>query len=256
VTGLDGRAAIVTGSSSGIGRAIAAELARRGASVVVTSRDEERAAAAAEAIATGGGRAVAYAVELTDPGAAQELVDFATRRLGRLDILVNNAGAGQVAASEAVAPEDFRRVIELDLIAPFFCAQAAGRVMLAAGSGVIINVSSLTGHIGLAKRAAYTAAKHGLEGLTKTLAVEWSPRGVRVVSVAPAYVATDLLAGTMAAGGFSLDDVAARTPLGRLAEPDEIARVVAFLASDDASYVTGSSVAVDGGWLADGGWAR
>ncbi len=244
----------MTGSSSGIGRATAAELARRGASVLVTSRDPARAAAAAESLPAAGGRAVGMAVELTEAGAAEALVQGATREFGRLDILVNNAGAGQVAASETLAPEDFRRIVELDLVTPFACAAAAGRVMLAAGRGVIVNVSSLTGHVGLARRAAYSAAKHGLEGLTKTLAAEWSPRGIRVVSVAPAYVATDLLAASMAAGGFTREDVAARTPLRRLAEPEEVARVIAFLAGDEASYISGSSVLVDGGWVGDGGW--
>jgi NAD(P)-dependent dehydrogenase (short-subunit alcohol dehydrogenase family) len=246
--------AVVTGSSSGIGRAVALELGRRGAAVVVTSRELSRAAATAAAIDSEGGRASARQVELTETGAPEALIDHAQDRFGRLDVLVNNAGAGQVAASETLAPADFRRIIELDLTAPFECAQAAARVMLAAGRGVIVNISSLTGHLGLARRAAYSAAKHGLEGLTKTLAAEWSPRGVRVISVAPAYVATDLLAGTMAAGGFTLADVAGRTPLRRLAEPEEVARVVAFLASDEASYITGSSVLVDGGWTADGGW--
>ncbi len=248
------RVAIVTGSSSGIGRAVALELARRGAAVVVTSREHSRAAATAAVIQREGGRATAVAVELDEPGVAQALVDHAVAEFGRLDVLVNNAGAGQVAASETLAPADFRRIIELDLTAPFECAQAAARVMLTAGRGVIVNISSLTGHLGLARRAAYSAAKHGLEGLTKTLAAEWSPRGVRVVSVAPAYVETDLLKGTMAAAGFSLDDVAGRTPLRRVGQPEEVARVVAFLASDDASYITGSSILVDGGWVADGGW--
>ncbi len=159
-----------------------------------------------------------------------------------------------MAASEEVAIEEFRRVVDLDLVAAFACVQAAARRMFAAGAGVIGNVSSITGHVGLARRAAYTAAKHGLEGLTTALAAEWSPRGVRVVAVAPGYVATELLARTMAAGGFTAQDVAGRTPLGRLADPEEVARVVAFLASDDAAYVTGSSVLVDGGWVADGGW--
>jgi 3-oxoacyl-[acyl-carrier protein] reductase len=246
--------AVVTGSSSGIGRAVAIELGRRGAAVLVTSRRQSRADATATAIEAEGGRARALQVELTEPGAAQALIDHAKAHFGRLDVLVNNAGAGQVAASETLPAADFRRIIELDLVAPFECAKAAARMMLAAGRGVIVNISSLTGHLGLARRAAYSAAKHGLEGLTKTLAAEWSPRGVRVISVSPAYVATELLAGTMAAGGFSLEDVAARTPLRRLAEPEEVARVVAFLASDDASYITGSSIMVDGGWVADGGW--
>jgi len=252
---LSGRVAIVTGSSSGIGAAIARELARRGMRVVVTSRSPERAAATVAGIEREGGTALGLAVELTDAEGPARMVQRTLDAYGRLDALVNNAGAGQVADSETLALADWQRIIDLDLSAPFRCAQAAARPMLAAGRGVIVNVSSLLGHLGLARRAAYGAAKHGLEGLTKTLAVEWARRGVRVVSVAPAYVATELLAGTSKAGGFTLEEVAHRTPLGRLAEPDEVARVVAFLVSDDASYVTGSSVLVDGGWIADGGWA-
>jgi 3-oxoacyl-[acyl-carrier protein] reductase len=252
---LAGRVAIVTGSSSGIGRAVAGELAGRAMTVVVTSRSQERARATAAAIEQeGGGKALGVAVELTEEGGPAALVERTLGAFGRVDVLVNNAGAGQVADSESLAPEDWQRIIDLDLTAPFRCAQAAARPMLAAGRGVIVNISSLTGHVGLARRAAYTAAKHGLEGLTKTLGVEWARRGVRVMSVAPAYVDTELLAGTSKAGGFTLDDVARRTPMGRLAEPREVARVVAFLASDEASFLTGSSVRVDGGWLADGGW--
>jgi NAD(P)-dependent dehydrogenase (short-subunit alcohol dehydrogenase family) len=219
--------------------------------VVVTSRSAARAEAAAAELGEG---AVGVGAQLTDVDGPRVLVDGVVERFGRLDVLVNNAGAGQVADSATLDPAEWQRIIDLDLTAPFRCAQAAARPMLAAGRGVIVNVSSLTGHVGLARRAAYTAAKHGLEGLTKVLGVEWAARGVRVVSVAPAYVATELLAGTSRAGGFTLEDVAGRTPMRRLASPEEVARVVGFLASDDASFVTGSSVRVDGGWLADGGW--
>jgi NAD(P)-dependent dehydrogenase (short-subunit alcohol dehydrogenase family) len=217
---------------------------------VITSRSEERAAAAAEGLAG----VVGMEAELTADGGPDALVARVLERFGRLDVLVNNAGAGQLGESETLSREVWQRIIDVDLSATFFCAQAAARPMLAAGHGVIVNISSLLGHMGLARRAAYSAAKHGVEGLTKTLAAEWARRGVRVMSVAPGYVATELLAGTMEAGGFTFEDVAGRTPLGRLAEPSEVARVVAFLVSDDAAYLTGSSILVDGGWIADGGW--
>jgi NAD(P)-dependent dehydrogenase (short-subunit alcohol dehydrogenase family) len=219
-------------------------------SVAITSRSEERAKAAAAGIEG----AVGMGAELTADGGPEALVDRVLDELGRLDVLVNNAGAGQLGESETLSREAWQRIIDVDLSATFFCSQAAARPMLAAGRGVIVNVSSLLGHMGLARRAAYSAAKHGVEGLTKTLAAEWARRGVRVMSVAPGYVATELLAGTMKAGGFTFEDVAGRTPLGRLAEPGDVARVVAFLVSDDAAYLTGSSILVDGGWLADGGW--
>jgi 3-oxoacyl-[acyl-carrier protein] reductase len=217
---------------------------------VITSRSVERAQAAAADIEG----ALGVGAELTAEGGPEALVDRVLDEFGRLDVLVNNAGAGQLGESEMLLREVWQSIIDVDLSATFFCSQAAARPMLAAGRGVIVNVSSLLGHMGLARRAAYSAAKHGVEGLTKTLAAEWARRGVRVMSVAPGYVATELLAGTMKAGGFTFEDVAGRTPLGRLAEPSEVARVVAFLVSDDAAYLTGSSILVDGGWLADGGW--
>jgi NAD(P)-dependent dehydrogenase (short-subunit alcohol dehydrogenase family) len=253
---LDGRVAIVTGASSGLGVAFAQGLAQAGADVAICARRADRLQTTKEAVEAEGRRCVAIGADVSVVAACARVVEGTVSELGRVDVLVNNAGAGQVAASEALDADAWQRIIDLDLTAPFRCAQAAARPMLAAGRGVIVNVSSLTGHVGLARRAAYSAAKHGLEGLTKTLGAEWAPRGVRVVSVAPAYVETELLAGTMAAGGFTAQDLAGRTPLGRLAQPEEVARVVAFLASDDASYVTGSSVLVDGGWLADGGWER
>lgn len=251
---LGGRLVLVTGASSGIGAEIARAAAARGAELILVARGREALESLAGELRAGGTEVTVRPADLADASEVdalgRELIDS-----GRVpDVLVNNAGAGQVGASETLALEDWQRIIDLDLTAPFRCAQAAARPMLAAGRGVIVNISSLTGHIGLARRAAYTAAKHGLEGLTKTLGVEWARHGVRVMSVAPAYVDTELLAATSRAGGFTLDDVARRTPMGRLAEPREVARVVAFLASDEASFLTGSSVRVDGGWLADGGW--
>jgi 3-oxoacyl-[acyl-carrier protein] reductase len=251
---LAGRVAIVTGSSSGIGEAIALELAAAGAAVVVNSRQQARAEPVARAIERAGGRAVAVAADVCDSAQVAELVRAAVDQLGGLDILVNNAGAGFIAPSEDLAEEDWRRVIEVDLTAPFLCAQAAARHMLAAGGGVIVNIASALGHTAMPGRAAYTSAKHGLIGLTKVLGVEWADRGVRCVAVSPGYVATDLVIQNMRRGGFNEHDIERRTPLGRLATPNEIARVVAFVASDAASYMTANHVLVDGGWVGYGGF--
>ena len=182
--------------------------------VVVTSRSAERARGDGGRDRSAGRHGARRRGELTEADGPAGLVARTLDAFGRLDVLVNNAGAGQVADSETLALADWQRIIDLDLSAPFRCAQAAARPMLAAGRGVIVNVTSLIGHVGLPRRAAYGAAKHGLEGLTKTLGVEWARRGVRVVSVAPAYVATELLARTSKAGGFTLEEVAAAHAAG------------------------------------------
>src|ERR1700736_2437764 len=225
---LAGRVALVTGSSTGIGEAIALELAAAGAAVVVNSRSRERAEPVARAIEAAGGRAIAVAADVCDPAQVAALMQTAVDELGALDILVNNAGVGFVAPSEELAEADWRRLIELDLTAPFLCAQAAARHMLAAGGGVIVNIASAFAHTAIPGRAAYTAAKHGLIGLTKVLGVEWAGRGVRCVAVSPGYVDTEFVRENMRRAGFNERDIERRTPLGRLATPQEVARVVAF----------------------------
>jgi 3-oxoacyl-[acyl-carrier protein] reductase len=250
---LRGRVAVVTGSSRGIGEAIARELAARGAAVVVNSRSHERAEPVAQAISGDGGRAIAVEADVCDAAQAAALMQAAVDAFGSLDILVNNAGANSVAPSAELNESDWRAVIELDLTAPFLCSQAAGRHMLAAGRGVIVNIASVLGHTALPGRAPYVAAKHGLIGLTKVLASEWSARGVRCVAVSPGYVSTELLLTNMARAGFSTGDIDRRTPVGRLAAREEVARVVAFVASDAASYITGTDVLVDGGFVGYGG---
>jgi 3-oxoacyl-[acyl-carrier protein] reductase len=251
---LTGRVAVVTGSSSGLGEAIAHELAAAGAAVVVSSRDLDRARAVADAIRQAGGTALPVAGDVTQPAAVEELSARARDELGGLDVWVNNAGIGMVRPSLELTLEDWQRTIDLDLTATFVGCQVAGRHMVAAGRGVIVNVSSVAGHTALPLRAAYCAAKHGVVGLTKVLSSEWAPHGVRVVSVDPAFVMTPLVRQSMADGRFAEEDIIGRTPLGRLGQGAEVARAVRFLASDAAAYVTGAQLMVDGGWTANGGW--
>jgi 3-oxoacyl-[acyl-carrier protein] reductase len=251
---LAGRVAIVTGSSSGIGQAIALELAAAGASVVVNSRDQERAERVAGVIEARGGRAVAVAADVCDSRQVGALVRAAVEELEGLHILVNNAGAGFIAPSEELSEADWRRLIEVDLTAPFLCSQAAAKHMLASGGGVIVNIASALAHTAMPGRAAYAAAKHGLIGLTKVLGIEWGRRGVRCMAVSPGYVATELVKENMRRGGFDERDIVRRTPQGRLATPEEVARVVLFLVTDAASYMTASHVLVDGGWVGYGGF--
>jgi 3-oxoacyl-[acyl-carrier protein] reductase len=236
---MEGRVAVVTGAGRGLGAAIAEELAGRGAVVVPVDRDE---------------RPGILTADIADPEQVTALFDGVAAEHGRIDVLVNNAGVGAVAPSEELSLEVWSRAIAVNLTGTFLCSQAAARHMLAAGRGAIVNIASVFAATGMPMRAAYAASKHGVVGLTKVLATEWAARGIRVVAVDPAYVRTALDDADQVAGGYTADDIARRTPMGRYGEPAEIARVVAFLASDDASFVTGSEVAVDGGWLAYGGW--
>lgn len=245
--------AIVTGSTSGIGEAVARYLAETGWKVTVNGRGERAVALAAELVSAGH-QAIGVAADVCDPSAVADMVAATVDAFGAVDGLVNNAGIPSVVPALDTDPDWWRTVLETNLTGPFLCAQAAGRVMVGQGHGVIVNVSSIFGHVGLGGRSAYCASKSGLLGLTRALAVEWAEHGVRVVSVDPGYVATPLLQQTVGAGGGGFADQERRTPMGRLAEPLEVAEVIAFALSPAARYITGSSIAVDGGWLADGGW--
>jgi len=190
---LPGRVAVVTGSSDGIGLATARLLAELGASVVINSRSQGRADEVARALRDDGLQAAAVGADLGSAAGVDRLIAGALAAYGTVDVLVNNAGMPSVAPAEDLRVEDWRAVLELNLTAPFLCAQAAGRIMLAKGKGVIVNVGSVFSRLGMPGRIAYSVSKHGLDGLTATLGVEWGPRGVRVVSVNAGYTATALV---------------------------------------------------------------
>jgi NAD(P)-dependent dehydrogenase (short-subunit alcohol dehydrogenase family) len=248
------KVAVVTGSTDGIGLATVRHLAKLGAAVVVNSRSQDRADAVARTLCDEGLRATPIAADLADPAGAEQLIARTVDAYGTIDILVNNAGRPSVAPAEELSLDAWRAVIDLNLTAPFLCAQHAGRIMLAKGAGVIVNIGSIFSRLGMPGRVAYAASKHGLDGITATLGAEWGPRGVRVVSVNAGYTATPLVRHTMEIGNFREEDLARRTPLRRLATPEEIAEVIAFVASDAASYINGTSIYADGGWTGFGGW--
>jgi NAD(P)-dependent dehydrogenase (short-subunit alcohol dehydrogenase family) len=243
---LDGKIALVTGSGRGIGRAIALALAAAGADVILNSRTPAELDAVAEDIADQGGRAQVLPFDVTDSTA----VRAAFSGLSRLDILVNNAGVNRPQPFLEVDEATLDRLIALNVKAAFVVAQQAARLMAASGTGVIVNMSSQMGHVGSERdRTVYVMTKHALEGLTKAMALELAPKGVRVVSIAPTFITTPLTEPFFANPEFR-QWVVDRIPLGRIGTVEEVAHAVVFLASPAASLVTGSSLLVDGGWTA------
>jgi NAD(P)-dependent dehydrogenase (short-subunit alcohol dehydrogenase family) len=245
---LAGQVAIVTGGGSGIGRAAAEILADAGAVVAVTDIDAAASESVAAAIDNG---ATAHQVDVADGDAVKKEFDAIAARHGRLDVLVSSAGIACRAPSETLAQADWERVMRVNLTGTFLCAQAAAVHMLARGSGSIINIASIMGFVGnpLYGNLAYHTSKGGVVNLTRTLAVEWAPRGVRVNAIAPCFVRTRLTEKLLSdpATERSLTEL---TPLGRIAEPQDMAGAVLYLASDASAMVTGHILAVDGGWLA------
>ena len=243
---LDGKVAMVTGAGRGIGRAIALALAQAGAEVILNSRTPPELEAVASEISAQGGRARVLPFDVTDSSAARSAIGG----VHRLDILVNNAGVNRPQPFFEVDEATLDRMIALNIKAAFIVAQAAARPMAEAGSGVIINMSSQMGHVGSERdRTVYVMTKHALEGLTKAMAAELAPKGVRVVSIAPTFITTPLTEPFFANPEFKRW-VTDRIPLGRIGTVEEVANAVVFLASPAASLVTGSSLLVDGGWTA------
>ena len=240
---LSGKVAIVTGASRGIGRAVAVRLAACGAQVVATARDDH-AAATVSAIHSAGGRAIQMAVDVTDRATVDELVAETLDQLGRVDILVNNAGITRDQLLLRMKGEDWDQVIATNLTAAFLCAQAVIKPMIRQRHGRIVSISSVVGQMGNAGQANYAASKAGLIGFSKALAREVASRSITVNVVAPGLIDTDM---TRAIVDKAHSDWVTQIPLGRLGAADEVAAAVCFLASDEASYITGQVLAVNGG---------
>jgi 3-oxoacyl-[acyl-carrier protein] reductase len=240
---LSGRVAIVTGASRGIGRAIAQQLAKQGALVVAAARGDNARAVVDEIVAAGG-RAEAVSLDVTEPGAAERLVADTIERHSRIDILVNNAGIARDQLLVRMKRDDWDAVLATNLTAAFTLSQAVLKPMIRQRGGRIIAISSVVGQSGNAGQANYAASKAGLIGFTKALALEVASRGITANVVAPGMIETDM---TRALTEQARDEWASKIPLRRLGTPADIASAVCYLASDEASYITGQVLAVNGG---------
>jgi len=250
---LQGRIAAITGGALGIGRATARLFAAEGATVALGDVVVAGAEAVAKEIVAGGGRALAVGMDVGDAGQVRDFVDRVVSELGRLDVMFANAGIAHSAPFLEHPEAEWHRVLRVNLSGVFFCCQAAARQMVRQGGGRIIATASINGFRGVENLVGYNVAKAGVIELTKTLAVELAKHHIAVNAIAPAQIDTRLTRSLPEEARRRRVD---RIPMGRFGEVDEVARAALFLASDDASYVTGHTLAVDGGYLAGGLWSR
>ncbi|WP_296476474.1 SDR family oxidoreductase [Roseinatronobacter sp.] len=244
-----GKTAIVTGAASGIGEAIALELAASGAFVIVSDLSEESCASPVATILDRGGKAAAFAADVADPEAMKALVDFAEAQTGALHLAVNNAGIGGAQAPTGEYPVDaWQQVINVNLNGVFYGMRYQLPAIERAGGGAIVNMASILGSVGFANSSAYVASKHALLGLTKTAAMEYAQKGIRINSVGPAFIQTPLLTNNLSQE--MLDGLAGLHPMGRIGTSEEVSALTCFLLSDRASFITGSYHLVDGGYTA------
>jgi len=246
------RAAVVTGAAQGLGRVTAHHLAAAGHALLLLDLqplDLVLAELQAAGFAARGMRG-----DLADEAVAREVAAAVANEWGAAEVLVNNAGISQIIPAEHLSTADWRRVLDVNLLGPFMLCRELGGQMLTRGRGSIINVASVAGLGAVAHRSAYNASKHGLIGLTRTLAAEWGGRGVRVNAVCPGWIKTEMDAADQGAGNYSDADIIDRVPQARFARAEDVAAAIAFLASEHSAFINGVSLPVDGGWSADLGW--
>lgn len=246
---VDGETAVVTGAAQGLGREMASGLAEMGADVAIADVNIEKAERTAAEL-EGDTRVIAVELDVTDEASVEAMVETVTDRLGQIDILINNAGIVENSPVEETSIDSWRRVVAVNLDGVFLCAKHVGQRMLARGEGRIINVSSMSGFdVNVPqKQASYNTTKAGVRMLTQSLAVEWGGRGVRVNAIAPGYMRTDLVDDVLAENPEMEETWLENTPMGRLGRPEELKALVVYLASDASSYMTGSTVVIDGGY--------
>jgi NAD(P)-dependent dehydrogenase (short-subunit alcohol dehydrogenase family) len=236
-----------------MGRRTAEFLADQGYALVLADLNDPVQTAAS--VRSRGSDALSVTGDVSSEADVAELAASARERFERVDVLVNNAGISLIAPAEDTSTEEWRRVLDVNLTGPFLLSRELGRMMLEAGAGSIVNVASIAGLRGVADRSAYNASKHGLVGLTRTLAAEWGGRGVRVNAVCPGWVKTEMDEEDQAAGGYTDRDIVEHVPMGRFASPEDVARAIVFLADPELSgFMNGVALPVDGGWTADVSW--
>jgi len=246
---LAGETALVTAATRGIGRACVEALAKAGASVAIGCRDLAAGEALAEQLRADGGRALAIAMDMMSLPAIASAVDTAEAELGPLSILVNNAGNSRPAPALEVAAADFDAMFDLNVKSAFFASQAAARLMIGRRRGAIVNIASQAGLVALPGESVYCMSKAAIVHMTRCLAVEWAPHGIRVNAVAPTFIRTDGTQRWLGDAAF-LQSLLSRIPLGKVGEPQNVAEPVVFLASPAAAMITGATLTIDGGWTA------
>ena len=249
---LQGKVALVTGGGTGIGRATALDFAEKGASVVIADVNAKEAEHTVELIKKIGGKAIFVHADISKAAECQAMVAQAVKAFGRLDFACNNAGIEGVMAPIAdMKPADWQRVIDVNLTGVFLCMRYEIPEMLKTGGGAIVNMASILGQVGFAGAAAYTAAKHGIVGLTKVAALEYSSAGIRVNAICPAFIETPMLERAGLLGDVNVRKAVENLhPIGRLGQPEEVAKAVTFLCTPDASFIAGESLLVDGAYVA------